>query len=200
MDINLDPAGRFAVCWPKVLLQECPYPNDWSNAANFSNDPRDPGGATMCGVIQAEYDIWRQAHALMLKPVRQITQAEGQAIYWANYWVPALLPVGLDLSVFDARVNIGVFGTTRLLQRTLGLAADGIWGPQTDAAVATADVRTAIRVFAENRLAYYKSLPTFADFGDDWTRRTQQIEGESFQCLTAAGRAKRYHTPKGYAA
>ena len=38
--------ARFLACWPDTLAQEDPYPNDWSNPANWSDTPGDPGGAT----------------------------------------------------------------------------------------------------------------------------------------------------------
>lgn len=102
-------AGRFLICLPDTLIQECPLPTDWSNAANFSDDPHDPGGATMCGIIQVEYDAYRKSLSEPAQSVRLISQAEGYAIYQANYWQPHCpqLQAGLDLSFFDSAVNMG---------------------------------------------------------------------------------------------
>jgi lysozyme family protein len=66
----------------------------------YSNHPDDPGGPTMRGIIQREYDAWRKKHDMRLRPVRQIDEDEVQAIYRNEYW-DAMgcdeLPAGFDL-------------------------------------------------------------------------------------------------------
>ncbi len=52
----------------------------------YSNHPDDPGGPTMRGIIQREYDAWRKRHGGRLRPVRQIEEDELQAIYRTEYW------------------------------------------------------------------------------------------------------------------
>ena len=71
-----------------MLAQECPYPGDWINPKNFSNDAHDPGGKTMCGIIQREYDTYRKMKGLPTQDVRKITQEEGYDIYRNSYWLP----------------------------------------------------------------------------------------------------------------
>ena len=73
--------NRFLACWPDVLAQEGPYPNDWSNPANFSDTPGDPGGATRDGIIQTEYNLYLQANHWPGRSVRNITYAQGETIY-----------------------------------------------------------------------------------------------------------------------
>ena len=179
----------FEKCLPFTLAQECPYPNDWSNHKNFSNDRHDPGGATMCGIIQREYDHWRKAQGLSTRPVIQLTQEEGYAIYRASYWLPHCpsLPAGLDLSYFDTAVNMGSTEAVRILQVTLGIENDGQWGEGTQAAVEKIDDPTdAIRHFALRRHAVYQEMPGFRFFGTDWTRRTNEIELHSIDMVVAA--------------
>jgi lysozyme family protein len=169
---------RFELCWPFTLAQECPFPNDWANPRNFSNDAHDPGGKTMCGIIQREYDVWRKSHSLPPRDVRQLTQVEGEAIYSASYWDPEcpVLPAGLDLCYFDEAVNAGTTEATKVLQYTLGVKIDGDWGPQTAKAVtAIGDVGAVIRKFTDRRLRIYQEMPGFKYFGKDWTRRTTEI-------------------------
>jgi len=178
----------FPQCWPFVLAEECPFPNDWSNPRNFSNDPHDPGGETMNGVIQREYSIYRQSKGEPSQDVRLITQAEGADIYRTSYWNPNCpkLPAGLNLCVFDENVNAGPFAGTVLLQRALGILADGLWGPQTDAAVAAVtDVPGAINKFTDQREAYYRSLNGFQYFGTGWLRRSATIEAAALKMAAA---------------
>jgi lysozyme family protein len=181
--------SRFLACLPYTLAQECPYPNDWSNPANFSDDPHDPGGATMCGITQNEYNAYRNSLHEPEQDVKQITQAEGQAIYLGNYWQPYCpqLPIGLDLSFFDSSVNMGGKQATEILQFALEIGVDGIWGPQTAGAVAgITDVGDIINAFTTQREAVYRSFPTFQYFGTDWIRRATEIGDESIQMTEIA--------------
>jgi lysozyme family protein len=183
------PLARFEACLPDTLSQECPDQGDWSNPANFSDDPHDPGGATMCGITQAEYDSYRQSCGEPNQSVELMSRAEGQAIYQMSYWQPHCpqLPAGLDLSFFDSSVNMGPREAIRILQFALNLGEagiDGIWGPQTAGAVAgIADVATVIEAFTARRQAVYRTFATFQYFGDDWIRRAKEIGDESLQMI-----------------
>lgn len=170
---------RLPICLPFTLAQECPLPNDWSNPKNFSNDKHDPGGATMCGIIQREYDLWRKGYGLPTQDVRKMTQEEGRAIYRVSYWLPncPALPVGLDMQYFDTCVNMGTTEATKILQIAIGVEADGEWGPQTQTAVGLAAQNPIkyIEAFTARREAVYKMLPGFKYFGTDWLRRNAEI-------------------------
>ena len=180
---------RFRACMPFTLAQECPHPADWSNPKNFSDDPHDPGGKTMCGITQREYDHYRKSRGLPVQDVRKIGAAEGEDIYDKSYWLPdcPLLPAGLDLCLFDAAVNEGPLQAIKILQAALGIAADGEWGPRTDAAVKTiGDVAGVIKAFTARRSAVYRETRGFQYFGTDWLRRAQEIGGESLKMAAAA--------------
>jgi lysozyme family protein len=178
---------RFGACIPHTLAQEAPDTEDWSNHKNFSNDVHDPGGATMCGIIQSEYNAWRTSHGLPVQSVELLSEAEGYAIYRQKYWQPhcATLPAGLDLCYFDSAVNQGTGEATKILQVALGLHSDGVWGPATAAAVAALtdndSVQSAIKAFTARRLAVYKMTRGFQYFGKDWTRRANDIMAEALQ-------------------
>ena len=47
----------------------------------YSNHPDDPGGPTMRGIIQREYNTWRKKNGKRLRPVHQIDEDELQSIY-----------------------------------------------------------------------------------------------------------------------
>lgn len=180
---------RFDLCLPYVLAQECPHPADWSNPANFSNDAHDPGGKTMCGIIQREYDIHRKACGLPCQDVRQMTEGEGHQIYHDSYWLPhcPVLPRGLDLSFFDESVNAGTYEATKILQSVLGLDNDGIWGPKTAKAVSEIDVaQIIINAFMLRRIVVYGLMPGFPYFGEGWTRRARVIGEQSLKMAAGA--------------
>lgn len=182
---------RFPICLPYTLAEECPYPNNWSNPKNFSNDAHDPGGETMCGIIQREYDAYRRSCGEPVQDVRKLTQDEGNTIYRQNYWMPHCdnLPPGLDLCFFDAAVNEGAVEAIRILQVALAIMNDGEWGPQTTAAVVNIHpdyVPVAIRAFTERRETVYRGLNGFKYFGRDWLARSAHIQGAALNMAAGA--------------
>lgn len=182
-------SDRFHICLPYILAQECPHPNDWSNPHNFSDDAHDPGGKTMCGIIQREYDIYRKRNGLPVRDVRQMTQDEGEEIYASSYWLPECpkLPAGLDLSFFDEAVNAGPHTAVKILQRALDINSDGLWGPQTDLAIkGIFNLRRVINGFKVYREAYYRSLSGFKYFGHGWIRRAEEINAAALKMADEA--------------
>ena len=177
---------RFLICLPFTLAQECSFSNDWSNPKNFSDDAHDPGGATMCGITQREYDLWNKSHGLPTQDVRRMTAGEGQAIYRAGYWLPhcPALQAGPDLFFFDTSVNMGSHRAVLLLQASLGVEVDGDWGPVTTQAVSGCkDWAAAIKDEENRRAAVYRSFGTFRWFGIDWIKRDQEIGAEALKMV-----------------
>lgn len=180
---------RFLACMPFTLIQECPHPENWSSPSNFSNDPGDPGGKTMCGIIQTEFNQYCRNHGLPLADVRQLTREQGYEIYFNNFWLSHCpsLPVGLDLSFFDEAVNTGPSQAVRVLQVAIGTTNDGAWGPKTMAAVqAIGDVESVISRFTNRRKAVYRMMGGFSLFGTDWIRRATEIGAEATKMAEAA--------------
>ncbi len=94
-------SGNFERCLGVTLKWE----------GGYSNHPDDPGGPTMHGIIQREYDAWRKKRGERTRPVHQIEDGELRDIYRTEYWDAMgcdALSIGLDLCVFDAAVNSGV--------------------------------------------------------------------------------------------
>ena len=76
----------------------------------YSNNPADPGGATMYGVTQAVFWRYLSEHGQPLRSVRSITGAEMSDIYRARYWEPVTQGRAWPLNavLFDVAVNSGV--------------------------------------------------------------------------------------------
>lgn len=174
---------KFERCLPDTLKQE----------GGFSNDKHDPGGATMDGIIQREYDSFRRRNDLPLQSVRHISGDEMRTIYFNEYWLPhcPVLVPGLDLSFFDQAVNEGQHEAVILLQRSLAIHADGVWGAQTDDAVIGAEriPRQLIINYSNHRANFYRGLKNFRFFGADWLRRTNEIEAQSLAMVGKTGSA-----------
>lgn len=171
--LGTDP--QFEKCLPDMLVQE----------GGYSNDAHDPGGMTMFGIIQREYDADRRAWGLPTQWVNKISPDEYRTIYYTKYWLPHCpdLPAGLDLEFFDLCVNGGPHRAIVTLQRVLAIPADGQWGPQTADAVTTLQAagfpRDAIVAYRDQREAFYHSLGTFRFFGKGWIRRSEEIEKQA---------------------
>jgi len=162
-------SDRFSTCLALTL--------EWEGG--FADDPRDPGGATCCGITLSTYQHWAENPALGVDDIRNITKETVAAIYSTNYWnamrCDAMAP-GVDLMLFDEGVNAGCGRSVRLLQTALQFPpalVDGCVGPNTIAQATRADPTTLIRALGGLQLSFYRSLPTFATFGTGWTRRLQ---------------------------
>ena len=143
-------SGNFERCLAVTLKWE----------GGYSNHPDDPGGPTMRGIIQREYDTWRKRQGKKLRPVRQIEESELRGIYRSEYWDAMdcdRLSAGLDLCVFDAAVNSGV-GRARA------------WVAQADG----------IDAFCDLRLSFLQGLGRlWRVFGAGWRRRVAGIRSEA---------------------
>ncbi len=140
----------------------------------YVNNPADPGGATNKGITQAVYDRYRRQQGNPEKPVRDITAPEVSNIYRSQYWMPVRgdeLEAGLDLVLYDYGVNSGVSRAVKELQRTVGVAVDGILGIGTLDALHGRDVTLVINELCDRRLRFLRSLKTFKTFGRGWTDR-----------------------------
>jgi lysozyme family protein len=139
---------------------------------------------TMHGIIQREYDRYRKSKGLPLQWVKNISTDEQNEIYWTEYWLPHCpnLSAGLDLSFFNIAVNAGPTRATHLLQRSIGIADDGVYGPATAKAVAAiepVDIKSIIGNFAAAEMSWYRSLSAFKYFGKDWLGRAQRCRDAS---------------------
>lgn len=184
--LGADP--KFEKCLPDTEAQEgVPWESGPAPARGFSDDAHDPGGKTEEGLIQSEYNIWRKQWGLPVAPVRNLTKDEERTIYYVGYWMPygPMLPAGLDLAFFDLDVNGGGKRAIITLQRAIGIADDGGWGPETDDAVkkicagSPSLVIEVIDSYYAKREEFYEGLHTFQYFGKGWTRRSKEITAEA---------------------
>lgn len=153
-----------------------------AHEGGFIHHPDDPGGATNKGVTQAVYDAFRQRSGQDARSVREITQAEVDAIYDQQYWDRVngdRLPSGIDYAVFDYAVNSGVSKATKDLQRALGVPADGIVGLNTLVAAGECDPAAIIRDLCDRRMRFLRSLKTWRTFGRGWTSRVNGVRSSA---------------------
>lgn len=100
-----------------------------------------------------------------------------RAIYAKRYWHPAgcsEMTAPLALFHFDAAVNHGVSGATRLLQQVVGAAVDGEAGPETKEKINAMPLLKLLELYAAVRRKRYRALPHFWRFGRGWLRRVDR--------------------------
>ena len=176
--------SRFDQCLAFVLKQEGGYTNGTSGDSKF-----DSGGATNCGITQAVYDDYRARAGRNRQPVVGITATEVADIYRSRYWKAVAgdsLPMGLDLVVFDAAVNLGVSQSSKFLQRAVGVDDDGFIGQQTINAVVKDNVSgltpKVIGDCLDQRRDFYEKLvvrkPTNKVFIKGWLNRIEAVKKE----------------------
>lgn len=152
-----------------------------SREGGYVDDPDDLGGATNKGITQRTYDSFRAMRNLPLRDVQNIPDDDVRTIYRARYWDEGRcekLPEKLALVHFDACVNHGVTAACRLLQKVVGVAADGIIGHETLAAIEKIDlgiVARYIELYIELREELYDNIvrhkPSQAKFRRGWHNR-----------------------------
>jgi lysozyme family protein len=125
----------------------------------------DPGGETNWGVSKRSYPT---------VDIKNLTREGAKAIYWRDFWSPIHadhLPDGVAFQTFDFAVNSGIQTAIRCLQRAVGVADDGYWGPISAQAAATmSESDTVMRLLAE-RLEFMVRLSNWPHASRGWVRR-----------------------------
>ncbi len=146
------------------------------------NNALDPGGKTNHGITQHTFDSYRDSLKLPRQDVQLITDADTAKIYEQMYWEPSkcpLLPDLLAICHFDTAVNLGVTGAIKLLQRTMGIDDDGVFGPHTQEEV-THQGNDLIIPYLDERRAKYRQVvaakPSQEIFLKGWLARCNSLE------------------------
>jgi lysozyme family protein len=151
----------------------------------YVNNPLDPGGRTNLGVTQAVWENW-VGRKVDEPEMRGLTAEKVEPLYKKNYWNAVRgdeLPVGLDYLVFDFGVNAGAGRSIRLLQSAVGVTPDGGFGPITLNAVKSFEPAKLINNFSNEKVSFYKLLPTFSTFGKGWLNRVEQTKASALAML-----------------
>jgi lysozyme family protein len=161
--------------FPEALAHTLEFEGGWAN------HPNDPGGATMKGITHRTYADYL-GRAITHDELRAIPDDHLAEIYRRRYWDACrcdALPDGLDLAVFDTAVNTGPAQAARLLQRIVGVPADGVIGPKSIAAVndyvGTHGLHALIEAYTVARQNFYRLLPTYVHFGEGWRKRAEGV-------------------------
>lgn len=136
-----------------------------NHEGGYVNNPLDPGGETNWGISKRSYPLIN---------IATLTREGAKAIYKRDFWDRIhgdTLAPGVAFQVFDFAVNSGIETSVRYLQRALGVADDGFWGPVSQSAANSSSPSTLIMSLNAERLDYMTRLSAWPAFGKGWARR-----------------------------
>lgn len=144
----------------------------------YVDHPADRGGCTHYGITVATLAAWRQ-RPVTCADVAALTIDEARAIYRQRYITdPGLHQIRdqrLQALLVDFGVHSGTQRAIKTLQRLLGVAADGVIGPQTLAAIDHVGAPVVGRLLLQARGEFLADLlqrdATQRVFAAGWLRR-----------------------------
>jgi lysozyme family protein len=131
----------------------------------YVNDPEDPGGETKYGISK---------HAYPDEDIQNMTPERAGEIYKRDFWDKIHgdeLPFVIADQLLDFAVNAGIQTSIRTGQQVLGVAADGYWGPVTQATLARVTPGIFTAKFAAAKIRHYTKLTKFPHDGAGWMNR-----------------------------
>lgn len=148
-----------------------------SHEGGYSEDPKDPGnwtgGVVGSGTLKGtKFGIAANSYPTL--DIKNLTRALAIAIYKRDFWLHARcdkLPDVVAFQLLDGAVNSGIPQATRWLQRSVGVADDGMIGPITLDAIFSTDSNDIVFRFLAERLDFMTRLKNWSNHGRGWVRR-----------------------------
>jgi lysozyme family protein len=139
----------------------------------------------MLGCTQANWEAY-VGHKVTQDDMKKLTKDDVKPLYKKNYWDAVsgdLLPSGLDYAAFDFAINAGPAASRKMIQRALGVVADGAIGPNTLKAINEADAKKLIQKFSDAKTTFYKGLGNFNVYGTGWLKRVADVQAVANKML-----------------
>ncbi len=131
----------------------------------YSNCAWDNGGETKFGISKRAYPELN---------IENLEINDAKVIYYKDYWLTCScdkMPFSIALNVFDAAVNSGQITAIKWLQKSLGVASDGVVGPQTLNAIENANIGRVNNSILSSRLDLMISHEDWENAKESWKDR-----------------------------
>lgn len=138
----------------------------------LSLDSKDPGnwtgGRVGKGVLKGtKYGISAASYPSL--DIRGLTLDKAKEIYKEDFWVDVELPGEIIYDFFDTIVNSGKSRAIKILQKAVGVTADGVLGPATLSAIH--NTMSLSKKFNAHRLLFMTDCAIWSSQGKGWARR-----------------------------
>jgi lysozyme family protein len=159
-----------------------------NNEGGYTNTPGDTGGETYMGISRNNFPNWDgwievdSAKPLVHGEIIDNVQLSGDVndFYHDNFWKPIsgdnISDQGAATYILDTAVNTGVKQAVKIVQRTIGVPDDGVFGPQSLSALNGGNWLSGIHT---NRMAFYNNLvannSNDAKFLNGWISRCTKL-------------------------
>ena len=162
----------------------------FADEGGYTNDPKDPGGATNWGITIYDARKYWLPNATPAD-VRAMPKSVASEIYRKHYADPILydqLPAGADYSELDAAINSGIGRAIPWMGKAAGANV-----AVTTAAVALAHANNApdkvalIQRYWQIRLSFLHGLRTWSHFGPGWGKRCANGEAAAVRMWLTVG-------------
>ena len=143
----------------------------FGHEGGYVNDPNDPGGETKYGICKKSYPS---------VDIANLTFESAGQIYRRDFWRPLYDNINsqkVATKLFSCGVNCGDVTAIKMMQRTLGVSPDGLFGYGTLAAVNAAEPDVLLAKFADTMKSHYDDLiaknPHLAVYKNGWYKRAE---------------------------
>lgn len=160
----------------------------FADEGGYTDDPKDPGGATNWGITIADARrFWKLTASK--QDVKDMPRSVAASIYRKHYADPIRyedLPAGVDYSVLDASINSGQGRAIPWVGRATAKPVKTV----TDAVAVTnaaPDKVALIQKYWAVRLSFLQGLKTWSHFGKGWGRRCANGEVAAVRMWLAFG-------------
>lgn len=151
-----------------------PYTLFWEGGAKLHNVKDDAGGWTIYGIA---YNYNKELFD-SLEDFKDTVYDEASALAFVKYYLPVkaqMVNKSARLMYFDMAYNMGVKGAIKIMQKCIGVKADGIIGPITESKMH----EVSEKCLYEQRKSYYywrvKMDAKMNKFLKGWLNRTEDI-------------------------
>lgn len=153
-----------------------------ARTTGWSNDPDDPGGATMIDVTLKTYTCYRREKGISVtteKELRAITFEEWKEILKSQFWdrwrADEIDSAGIAYILVDWIWASGP-KSIRSAQKIIGVKADGLVGPVTLKAINESDSSELFEKLYTARKEYYHNCRGAWKYLNGWMRRLNAIK------------------------
>lgn len=152
----------------------------------YSNNPADSGGETYRGIARNSWPIWlgwnlidaaKTSHTFP-KCLDSDLAVQGLVVdfYRQNFWkYDGIKDSASADKLFDLGVNVGIRHAVTIFQRAVNVLADGVYGPNTEAAINATGSGSLLPIVRREAITYHNEIvaahPEDAEFLAGWIRR-----------------------------